>query len=233
MTTPNHATGFTHQDPSMTTTAHHHARTTSTRVESSPAPDATGITTRIARWSRRLLTAARRPVVAAVAVLATGVMGTGVVADTIIVAQDGTGDYESLVAAVSASADGDTILVYPGHYIESTWMRPNDRYLEIVGVDGPESTLVQVTSSYTLSDCYRGVRFSGFTVLGNNAGGSSIGVRVANQQSDSLGAIIDNCRFVSTNSPFQLFSGPSDHLIANCEFLSCGSSSVSGATVIQ
>ena len=37
----------------------------------------------------------------------------------IVVAQDGSGDYRTITEAVAAAADGDTVLVRPGHYVES------------------------------------------------------------------------------------------------------------------
>jgi hypothetical protein len=44
---------------------------------------------------------------------------TGEAAATVLVAQDGSGDHETITDAVGASADGDTILVRPGTYVES------------------------------------------------------------------------------------------------------------------
>ena len=38
---------------------------------------------------------------------------------SIVVAQDGSGDYLTITEAVGAAADGDTVLVRPGHYVES------------------------------------------------------------------------------------------------------------------
>ncbi|HPI26225.1 MAG TPA: hypothetical protein PLO57_07165, partial [Candidatus Cloacimonadota bacterium] len=38
---------------------------------------------------------------------------------TLTVKQDGTGDYTLIQEAITASADGDTVLVYPGRYYEN------------------------------------------------------------------------------------------------------------------
>ena len=42
-----------------------------------------------------------------------------VLALTLTVKHDGTGDYTLIQEAITASADGDTVLVYPGRYIEN------------------------------------------------------------------------------------------------------------------
>lgn len=46
-------------------------------------------------------------------------------ADIITVKQDGTGDFTSIQQGVDASADGDTILVWPGTYFENVVLPPN------------------------------------------------------------------------------------------------------------
>ncbi len=38
---------------------------------------------------------------------------------TLTVKQDGTGDHTLIQEAITASADGDTVLVYPGRYYEN------------------------------------------------------------------------------------------------------------------
>ncbi|HPI26371.1 MAG TPA: hypothetical protein PLO57_07915, partial [Candidatus Cloacimonadota bacterium] len=42
-----------------------------------------------------------------------------VMAVTLTVKLDGTGDYALIQEAITASADGDTVLVHPGRYIEN------------------------------------------------------------------------------------------------------------------
>ena len=41
-----------------------------------------------------------------------------VMAVTLSVKQDGTGDYALIQEAITASADGDTVLVHPGRYYD-------------------------------------------------------------------------------------------------------------------
>ncbi len=52
------------------------------------------------------------------------VLGAVAQATTINVRRDGTGDYATIQPALDAAADGDTILIGPGEYTESTTVRP-------------------------------------------------------------------------------------------------------------
>jgi hypothetical protein len=60
----------------------------------------------------------RLPILAVLALLA-----TTVAASTWSVQRDGTGDFTTVQPALDAAADGDTILIGPGEYTESTTVR--------------------------------------------------------------------------------------------------------------
>lgn len=81
----------------------------------------------------------------------------------VLVSADGRGDYESINAALKATAPGARLLVRPGVYNESVRL---DRQVEIVG-DGPrEKIIVRADdSSCLLMDTYR-ARVAGLTLRG-------------------------------------------------------------------
>ena len=54
------------------------------------------------------------------------------------VAADGSGDYETIAAAIEAAADGDTILIAPGTYVENLHL---DKPLTLIG-DGAREDIV-------------------------------------------------------------------------------------------
>jgi parallel beta-helix repeat protein len=62
------------------------------------------------------------------------------VGETLSVAQDGSGDFETISAAIEAAADGDTILIGPGSYVESLYL---DKALTLSG-NAPREDVVLV-----------------------------------------------------------------------------------------
>lgn len=97
-----------------------------------------GDTSSSRRWDRRGLA------VLALVVLATGSGYGPADAATIVVAKDGTGDFEVIQDAVDAAAAGDTIFVKPGVYTESRGFQfdPGLFGETFVGVTTPNLTLI-------------------------------------------------------------------------------------------
>ena len=92
-------------------------------------------------------------------------------AETIIVAQDGSGDYEKIQEAIDNATEGDTIRVWEGTYEENVVV---DKTLSLIGNGSEESTIdnsgsgdvaVKITADW--------VNMSGFMVIGSrfNKGG--------------------------------------------------------------
>jgi nitrous oxidase accessory protein NosD len=98
------------------------------------------------RIRRNRLMFSAPPLMAALAilVLSLGAVNTGPGAPdaaagmTHIVAADGTGDFATIQAAVDAAADGDTVLVRPGTYVEAVVI---DKDITLRG-DGPREDVV-------------------------------------------------------------------------------------------
>ena len=95
-------------------------------------------TTPSRRWDGRGLA------VLALVVLATGLGYATADAATIVVAKDGTGDFEVIQDAVDAAAAGDTIFVRPGVYAESRGFQfdPGLFGETFVGITTPNLTLI-------------------------------------------------------------------------------------------
>jgi hypothetical protein len=76
----------------------------------------------------------------AVALAAAGIAGSRLMAadDAIIVAADGSGDFSTIVEAVAAAKDGDTLLIRPGGYTEPFVI---DKDITLRG-DGPREQIV-------------------------------------------------------------------------------------------
>lgn len=140
-------------------------------------------------------------VVAVVGAIAlSGALGVAGEATTqeVVVAEDGTGDYETVTAAVDAASDGDRIVVrpgtYPGHVfvgVDVTVAAPDGATLESAGPYGEsygilvESEADVTLSGLTLADFDRGVEvqngsadwtLANLTLRGNDVGVSAPGV---------------------------------------------------------
>ncbi len=89
------------------------------------------------------------------------------------VALDGSQQYTSIQAAVNASGHGDTILVYPGRYIENVITNginvtiaslysvdPLQQYIEDTIIDGNLESCIKITSGETIT-------INGFTFVNN------------------------------------------------------------------
>jgi parallel beta-helix repeat protein len=69
---------------------------------------------------------------------------------TLVVAADGSGDYTTISAAVTAAADGDIIQVMPGHYLESVAVVGKD--VTITGVGDRDEIIVEAISTAAPND---------------------------------------------------------------------------------
>ena len=89
----------------------------------------------------------RSPLASMWAALAGGLMlgASGATADVLTVALDGSGDHTTIQDAIDASADGDTILVGPGVYVERIDLM--GREIIIRGEQGPQLTYIDPQGS--------------------------------------------------------------------------------------
>ena len=82
---------------------------------------------------------------------------------TYLVAQDGSGDFATIGAAVAAASDGDRVLVRPGRYVESVVL---DKAVSIEG-DGDRAAIVvdgrDLPAFHVLAD---GASLRGLTLTG-------------------------------------------------------------------
>jgi len=70
------------------------------------------------------------------------------------VAADGSGEYESIQAAVDAAADGETVFIAPGTYEESVMV---DKDLTILGASSPSGVKVRIPDDGPIGD-FNGIR---------------------------------------------------------------------------
>ncbi len=91
-------------------------------------------------------------------------------AATYTVHQDGSGDFDSIKAAIEASADGDVIEVGPGTYSQGLDLRNVD--VTILGVDGSAATIIDGGGFPEQLVWLGGVdSLSGFTLRNSGSGG--------------------------------------------------------------
>lgn len=136
-------------------------------------------------------------------------ISTTVEGGTIIVSQDGSGDYASIQDAVNHSSDGDTIRVWEGTYNENVVI---DRTVDIIGNGSEETTIdgggmgdvVVVTSD--------GVNISGFLVTGSgdyHSGNDNSGIKVKSNRSR-----VADCEFTDITYGILILSS-SHNVISN------------------
>lgn len=63
-----------------------------------------------------------------------------------VVAQDGSGDFQSIQAAVDYAGDGDTIIIFPGTYYENVVVL--EKELNLIGTDRDKCTITYDTTFY-------------------------------------------------------------------------------------
>jgi len=77
-------------------------------------------------------------------------------------------DYSTIQEAIDASSDGDTIMVSPGTYIESTTLQIINKQVSIISTSGPEETIISGNNShrvlYIENPINSEIVFEGFTV---------------------------------------------------------------------
>ena len=80
----------------------------------------------------------------ALAALASLLITSAAPAGTILVDLNGGGHYLTIGEAVQAAVDGDSLLVAPGQYVgaNNRAIDPGDKNLVIIGVAGPDSTII-------------------------------------------------------------------------------------------
>jgi hypothetical protein len=148
------------------------------------------------------------------------ILGGCLYSTTRTVALDGSQQYTSIQAAVNASGDGDTVLVYPGRYIENIVtignnimiaslysINPQQQYIENTIIDGNLDSCIKITSGETIT-------INGFTFVNNEMG--------LNTYTNRGGGI------VVTYSSLSLFNS----IIRNCTAIDAGGINVSNHSSI-
>ncbi len=120
------------------------------------------------------------------------------------VALDGSQQYTTIQAAVNASGHGDTILVYPGRYIENVITNginitiaslysidPLQQYIENTIIDGNLESCIKITSGETIT-------INGFTFVNNEMGLNTYsnrtgGILVRYSSLSLFNSVIRNC----------------------------------------
>jgi hypothetical protein len=148
------------------------------------------------------------------------ILGGCLYSTTRTVALDGSQQYTSIQAAVNASGHGDTVLVYPGRYIENVItnginitlaslysINPLQQYIENTIIDGNLESCIKITSGETIT-------INGFTFVNNEMG--------LNTYTNRGGGI------VVTYSSLSLFNS----IIRNCTAIDAGGINVSNHSSI-
>jgi hypothetical protein len=122
-------------------------------------------------------------------------------ADTIIVDDDGTGDYTTIQAAINNAALGDTIVVKDGTYVEQ--LTVNVPSLSIVAASGETPIIYASGFNYGIDVTTPDVLIEGFEIYGNPSAGGPYPVIRASP--GSIGLVI-------TENVFKVFTGERGNL---------------------
>ncbi|NUN12508.1 MAG: thrombospondin type 3 repeat-containing protein [Myxococcales bacterium] len=82
----------------------------------------------------------RKQSVLFISLMITGTWTTAVVGKTWTVKQAGGGDFGGIMSAVNSAANGDTIDVYPGTYVEQVTI--SNKTIKLIAVEGPSKTKI-------------------------------------------------------------------------------------------
>lgn len=112
----------------------------------------------------------------------------GVACDPITVDDDGPADYNTIQAAVDASVDGDTIIVYPGVYVASAGevVRLADHDVTLRSLEGADVTVIDgqgVSRGIVTGGGLSSTEVDGFTVTNCLTGGGGGGLLVGSGSS--------------------------------------------------
>ncbi len=123
-------------------------------------------------------------------------------ATTRYVTPSGTGDYQTINAAISASSSGDTVLIGPGNYGESTTIYGE---VHVIGAGWDVVSSSRLTLSGPKASVEGMTLQGGYNCITLNAGADSVQIR--------------RCRLVSTNGTnkaIRIVAGATSILIQDC-----------------
>jgi hypothetical protein len=129
---------------------------------------------------------------------------TSISAITRIVDINGTGQYTSIQAGINASASGDTVLVYPGRYLENIIIQTNN--ITLISIEFLTNNPVYIDSTiidgHEANPCLRifsstqSILIRGFTITNGFSPGAGAGVSLfSNTQSSVV-----NCKILNNVS---------------------------------
>jgi len=134
---------------------------------------------------------------------------------TIIVDDDGEGDYETIQEAIDAAEDGDTIRVWEGTYYENVVVK---KTLNLVGNGSEETTINASGNLDTMKITADWVNVSGFMVKGSGSDYGDAGIRV-----ESNNNTISNNTFSDNNIGLYVYRSDNNSITNNRATLNYGS----------
>ena len=150
------------------------------------------------------------------------------------------GDFDTIQEAIDAASNYDTINVFPGVY--NATISYNAKILQIIGVDGPETTILDgtgFTTSIVNLTWQLGppTKLKGFTIRGAN-GGTPVGQDPVSIIGGGIcimggGPIIEDCIFEDNHSGYggAIHSDGATTVIRNCIFRMNTASANAGAVL--
>lgn len=142
----------------------------------------------------------------------------------LIVAADGTAEYETISDAIDDASDGDVILVRPGIYEEEVELDESTDNLTLVGQD-PAKTIIDADGEYAAVTLAGGNhRVSGFTIRG----GDSHGIYVRDGQHQ-----IDHCLIIANSDRGIYASTMAGNPAVNVDHCTIVENKVSGLYIVR